>query len=327
MTESERKCSACAVLLVVWVFLLLGGLPVASAQSRTSDMLGPDATLAVEAEISAGQAALSAFAERQEFALVTGAVDVQGRVARVGAAEDLLVIEIEGSARIGHLGREPTLSRAENPPWMAVWLGAALARRSADLTLRLSVGLAPPLRTVVSPQVPDAQLAAGWGDWDRWMVVEQVVPFGVLGLVESRMDDLDLGADLALVAAPSIAGDQELFDGFDYYRRPTGSFFWSGIGAWLRGHLGDLLSLGVRLQGVVSIFAGREERGGPILVVDDGVRADFQFSVVPFVRVSFAPGFVEARWQVNVDEPHGPIFVGANAVWAVALRGGMALDP
>jgi hypothetical protein len=210
---------------------------------------------------------------------------------------------------------------------MAVWLGAALSQRNAAMTLRGSLGLAPPLRSAVTAQVPDAQLAAGWGDWDRWLVIEKVVPFGFLGLVEGHLGAVDLGADVALIAAPSFAGNDQLFDGYDLYRRPSGFFFWSGLGAWVRGHVGDVLSLGVRLQGVLTVFDGTEVRGMGIFLVEEGTRTDFQLSAIPFVRLSFPPGHVELRWQVNLDEPHGPIFAGPAPVWALALRGGVSLDP
>lgn len=60
---------------------------------------------------------------------------------------------------------------------------------------------------------------------------------------------------------------------------------------------------------------------------EERTESDFQLSAIPFVRLSFAPAWVELRWQVNLDEPHGPIFAGSTAVWALALRGGARWDP
>ena len=48
--------------------------------------------------------------------------------------------------------------------------------------------------------------------------------------------------------------------------------------------------------------------------------------VIPFVRVLFPPGDLELRLTINLDEPHGPTLVGADQVWAIALRGGAAWD-
>jgi hypothetical protein len=81
------------------------------------------------------------------------------------------------------------------------------------------------------------------------------------------------------------------------------------------------------LQGVLTVFDGTEVRGMGIFLVEEGTRTDFQLSAIPFVRLSFPPGHVELRWQVNLDEPHGPIFAGPAPVWALALRGGVSLDP
>ncbi len=58
----------------------------------------------------------------------------------------------------------------------------------------------------------------------------------------------------------------------------------------------------------------------------EGIYPDFQASVVPFVRVHFPPGYLELRFQINLDEPHGPMLAGADQVWAISLRGGASWD-
>ena len=103
---------------------------------------------------------------------------------------------------------------------------------------------------------------------------------------------------------------------------------WTGVGGWLAAHLGDAVRLGLRLQGVLWLHRGYEERceGSACGFVEAAPQTDFQASVIPFVRVLFPPGYLELRLQLNLDEPHGPTLVGAEQVWAIALRGGASWD-
>ncbi len=81
---------------------------------------------------------------------------------------------------------------------------AAIAHRTPSLTLRASFGIAPQLRTAVNRGLPDRQLTAGWGQWDQWLATIDIVPFGFTGLVEGRLEQLDLGADTAIGPGPLL---------------------------------------------------------------------------------------------------------------------------
>lgn len=313
----------------------LAGAGSARAQVRTSDPMTTHA-LSFEAEVHAGEARdappLSCTPTETGIVCVDPvaigrpfgslAIDAEGRVARVGRAEEALFVEVEARLRLGlrEAYREDGSWRGA---WMNVWLGAAIAHRTPSLTVRGALGLAPPLRTAVQSGLREDQLAAGWGQWDHWLVLEHVVPIGFLGLVEGRFDALDVGADTAIVlgpsfGAPALSGSET-----------RGLFFWTGLGGWIAAHLGDAVRLGLRLQGVLWLHAGPEERCDEIgrCALRDDVYPDFQASLVPFVRVLFPPGYLELRLQLNLDEPHGPTLAGREQVWAVAVRGGASWDP
>lgn len=314
MSGAERVRAIVGVVVgLVW------SLP-ASAQVRTSDPM-VDRAVSLDAELTAGGARRGG----AEFPIVVGSIDLGARLARISPE---INIELEAGLRLGYL--EPESFRiAADPVWAAMWMGTGIAHRTPGLTIRGAVGLAPPLRSVVSAHVEESQLAAAWGNWDQWLVIEQVVPFGLRGLVEGRLGDVDVGADAALILGPCWGGENP---GALYDARRTGIFFWGAFGGWINGHLSEVFSLGLRVQGVATVFHGATPPivTGPIIdtrVFDELTAADFQLSAIPFVRASFAPGWIELRWQVNLDEPHGPIFDGSTAVWALALRGGASWDP
>jgi hypothetical protein len=318
------------------VLSALAGAATAHAQVRTSDPMTTHA-LSIDGELHAGEARDVGHGGASCSPTPTGivctdpvaigrpfgtlALDVAGRVARVGQEDEALFVELDASLRLGlrEAYREDGSWRGA---WMGVWLGAALAHRTPSLTLRGSVGLAPPLRTAIQSGLREDQLAAGWGQWDHWLAVEQVVPFGFLGLVEGRLAALDVGADTALVLGPSfpvptLAGPAD-----------RGVFFWAGLGGWLSAHLGEAVRLGLRVQGVLWLHAGPEDRcDASGCASRDDLYSDFQASAIPFVRVLFPPGHLELRLQLNLDEPHGPTLAGREQVWAVAVRGGASWDP
>lgn len=170
----------------------------AAAQVRTSDPMQANA-FSLEGEIVAGSVRLAG----EDFPIVAGSLDVQARVARLSPEVGL---EVDGGLRFGYLEPE-SFSTAGDPPWASMWLGVAIAHRTPTLTVRGGLGLAPPLRTAVTPHIEEWQLASSWGNWDQWLVVEQVVPFGLRGLVESRLGDVDVGGDAALILGPCL-GDE-----------------------------------------------------------------------------------------------------------------------
>jgi hypothetical protein len=297
----------------------LGPAP-ARAQVRTSDPMETRA-LSVDGELATGTARGG-----REVPFVNLALDAQGRFTSLDG--DVLGLELEGSFRLGYFEPHDPWREA-SAPWAALWLGGAVAHRTPSLTVRGGVGVGPPLRSLVSYNLDESQLAAGWGDWERWLVIDQVVPFGLRGSFEARLGDLDVGGELALIAAPCLEGEEPIRR---LGNRRTGTFFWAAAGAWLTGHVSDVLSVGLRVQGVATIFHGATPPAvvPPIIDTtwwDHRTETDFQLSAVPFVRLTFAPAYLELRWQVNLDEPHGPIFAGPAPVWALALRGGVSLDP
>lgn len=312
--------------------LLVGDANGASAQVRTSDPMTTHG-VSLEGEVHVGEArelhhppcTTTAMGLTCPGPIVQGrvfgtlAVDVQDRVAQLGRAEESLFVELDASLRLG-LRDYYRDDGAWRGAWLNVWVAAAIAHRTPSLTLRGSLGVAPPLRTLVTRGLPEAQLTAGWGQWDQWLAMERVVPVGVMGLVEGRVGQLDAGADTALVLGPTFSDDTALAD--------RGLYFWGGLGGWLAAHLGDVVRLGLRAQGVFWLHSGPETRceaGRPCATVT-GLFTDFQASLVPFVRLLFPPGYLELRMQINLDEPHGPSLVGAEQVWAVALRGGASWD-
>ena len=308
----------------------------AVAQVRTSDPMGTH-SLSIDGELQVGAA--------QEFrrglgcivasdgTLLCGtpsetrvrpfgalAIDVHDRVLRIGREDEALFVELDANLRLGF--REAySHTGSWQGAWLNVWLAAAIAQRTPSLTLRASFGIAPPLRTALHPNLPEAQLTAGWGQWDQWLAIADIVPFGLMGLVEGRLGQIDLGADTALVLGPGFSSSSLSSSSAELY-------FWGGLGGWLAAHLGDVVRLGFRLQGVFWVHDGPETRcdeSGTCASVE-GVYPDFQASVVPFVRAIFPPGYVELRLQINLDEPHGPTLSGADQVWAIALRGGASWD-
>jgi hypothetical protein len=309
----------------------------ALAQVRTSDPM-TTRSLSIDGELHAGAAQFRRGSEgcrttpegfivcepvgptvSRPFA--TLAVDVQDRVLRLGREEEALFVELDANLRIGV--REAYADDGSwRGAWLNVWIAAAIAHRTPSLTLRASFGIAPPLRTAVNRGLPDSQLTAGWGQWDQWLATIDIVPFGFTGLVEGRLEQIDLGADTAIVLGPGFSGTRLVGP------PDPGLYFWTGVGGWLAAHLGEAFRLGLRLQGVFWLNRGYEERcdGSACRFVEAAPQTDFQASVIPFVRVVFPPGYLELRLQINLDEPHGPTLVGAEQVWAIALRGGASWD-
>ena len=204
---------------------LLGGVLVlaspALAQVRTSDPM-TTRSLSIDGELHVGAA---------QFRRVSGgcialpdgtflcdapsatilvpyatlAIDVQDRVLRLGREEEALFVELDADLRVG-VREAYGEDGAWRGAWLDVWIAAALAHRTPSLTLRASFGIAPPLRTAVNRGLPDRQLTAGWGQWDQWLATIDIVPFGFTGLVEGRLEQLDLGADTAIVLGPGFSG-------------------------------------------------------------------------------------------------------------------------
>lgn len=324
-------------LISLLVVLAVGGVSWSSgraeAQVRTSDPMTTH-SLSIEGELQVGAA--------QEFRRGLGclpgvgacdpgetrvrpfgalAIDVQDRVLRIGREEEALFLELDANLRLG-LREAYRDDGSWQGVWLNVWIAAAIAHRTPSLTLRASFGIAPPLRTALHRTLPEAQLTAGWGQWDHWLATADILPFGFMGLVEGRLGQIELGADTALVLGPGLPVET----GIGTANR--GLYFWGGLGAWLAAHLGDAVRLGLRLQGVLWVHEGVETRCDDLGRCDsvDGVYPDFQASVLPFVRVHFPPGYLELRFQINLDEPHGPTLAGADQVWAISLRGGASWD-
>ena len=204
-----------------------------------------------------------------------------------------------------------------NGQWLgSPWLGVSVAQRTAAQTMRLSLGIAPPLRTALRRFGAIDDATGLWGRWNQWLGMPSMVPVGLLGMSEWRGGVVDVGIDAALIFAPTFNAEPSIVV------PALGFWAWVGMGVWIGGHVTPDLDLGVRAQAVLRV-ANRFGMPGFEGMVDTHV----QVSAVPFVRYSFPtrdhsrPWFAELRVQLNLNEPFGPP-LGANGLWAVNLQVG-----
>lgn len=198
------------------------------------------------------------------------------------------------------------------------WLGLGVASRTPSQTLRLSLGAAAPLAGMRG--IPwESISAAGMGGWSAWLMERGVLPFGVQGLAEWRFAHLDVGAEAALVVAPSLPGAETAF-------RVSAVFGWAAAGLWLTGHLTPEVDLGARLQAIARIVHTDAMDTTPAME-----RTGAHASLTPFVRYWFSrgvqgrpspspmPAFFEFRVHFNFVAPEGPALFADNYTWALAF--------
>jgi hypothetical protein len=207
-----------------------------------------------------------------------------------------------------------------NGQWLgSPWLGVSVAQRTATQTMRLSLGVAPPLRTAVRRFGSTDDPTGLWGRWNQWLGMPSMVPVGLLGMSEWRGAVVDVGIDAAAVLAPTFNAEPGIVV------PALGLWAWVGMGVWVGGHVTPNLDLGARAQAVLRI-ANRFGMPGFPGMVDAAV----QVSAEPFIRYRFpasessdnsSPWFAELRVQLNLNEPFGPP-LGANGLWAMNLQVG-----
>lgn len=312
--------SAVAGILVTGAFV-----SIAEAQLRTEDAAETRA-LAVQGEFTVGVyrtppipelAVIGIDPAQPDAPILTLSADATGRLLALGGAEERLYLEVDADVRVGWLDLDTRVDGGSDA-WLGnAWVAVAIAHREPGWTLRGGVGVGLPLATVTG-EIRFDGVDGSWGRWNAWSLRERMVPVGAHGLYEARFAGIDVGADAVVIAGPRF--------GLGGYPLEYDRAFWlySGLGGWLTGHLGPWVDLGMRLQGV---FTFRQWTNPGLSGEIEHTRTDFQASLVPFVRANFAPGHLELRFQLNLDEPYGPPFSGSGTVWALALQGGAAWDP
>lgn len=242
--------------------------------------------------------------ERHTVAMV---VELHQRMATL--AENLH-LEFDLEAIAGFTETTYTGASEDDVWWFgSPWLGASIAHRTAAQTMRLSLGIAPPLRTVMRENGMPSEVGGLWGRWNEWLGLPAMVPLGLLGMTEWRGADVDIGIDAAVILAPVFNTDPTI-------SRPANRLFsWTGLGFWLGGHVLPQLDLGFRTQGVLRVT---HTWGVPGYRNTD---ADVQLSVAPFIRVLFQPFFAELRVHLNLNTPYGPP-LDANGILMVNLQVG-----
>jgi len=197
------------------------------------------------------------------------------------------------------------------------WLGLSLASRARAQTLRISLGIAPPVAGTRHASLDFSVSPGGTGAWNEWLTLREAVAVGLLGLGEWRHDHFDVGADAALVIAPgadAVSG-------------------WAAAGVWLTGHLSDEVDLGARLQGVVRFT----HTDSPFALESDSTAG--HAALTPFVRYSLppvsprgefsrapspspVPAFIELKTTFGFLAPDGPVFLSERYTASLALAAG-----
>jgi hypothetical protein len=193
------------------------------------------------------------------------------------------------------------------------WLGLSLASRTAAQTLRVSLGIAPPLSDTRHAFLDFSVTAGGTGGWNEWLTLRNAVPFGFLGLGAWRLNHLDVGVDAALVLAPA------------YSENTTGFSGWAAAGVWLTGHLSDEVDLGARLQGILRVSHTDATAYDPAMDSTAGHAA-----LTPFARYWFSrapstsptPAYLELKATFGLVAPNGPVFFADRYTASVAIATG-----
>lgn len=199
------------------------------------------------------------------------------------------------------------------------WIGLSLASRTESQTLRVSLGVAPPVASIRSTLHGAEDLfPSGWSGWNDWLAARPVIPLGLQSLAEWRFTNLDAGADLALIAGPTFSAEGAPVSDLSFAA-------WAAFGTWLTGHLSREFDLGARLQAV-----GRFMRRNPSMMGPGGDSTQLHASLTPFVRYAFtqspspspSPAFIEYRLNFNFLAPYGPVFFAESFTWSMALAMG-----
>ena len=227
-----------------------------------------------------------------------------------------LALEFELDAAL-HADRSYAPSGAYAGFWAgSPWLGLGIAHRTPSQTLRVSVGLAPPLTTTRRTDL-ESLAAPGLGRWNEWLTSPNIVPLGVQLMGEWRFTHFDVGADAALILAPSFSHAGSRGEQPNYA-------FWAATGVWLTGHLNEQIDLGARLQWVAIAAHYDSPRA-------DGVSSPSLRGVMlmPYVRYVFPrnhaalePSYFELRTNINLVERDGPFLIANEFVWSLGVAAG-----
>lgn len=278
---------------------LLLASPVA-AQSRTgrAALRGERHFAVVEGSVAGAHATLGS--DR-----VFGAVLVTGG-SRLLREQPGLVVDVEASWRF-FCGAASSASGESRPCAVGnpTVYGLVGWSDGESAQARGGLGLAAPLSYLGSGRAASYLMYYGraqWGFWDGWEGIDPRLGLVLRGDADFRADALIAGVDGAVgVSLMPFDGDPT------YGREPIAHY---QLGGYVGAQATEWLALGGRIQ-----VAGWTDGGGDPARVEPP--ADAQVSVIPFVRLRWAPVFVELRGTINLDDPLG--LGELPSLWAVQL--------
>ena len=202
-------------------------------------------------------------------------------------------VEVEAMLPFGMFFGDESPTALGNP-----FLSGSYLYTGPDLRARVGLGLAFPVADADSLDEVFA-LAVAFavrGMQDAWLWAPDALTIASFGRVEfDASDAFTLTLDAALAELVPVRDRDEA----DTIVQATPGF---------AVRAGDVFSAGLRAT---------------VVAVPTSDASDVaQFSVEPFVRANFGPGFVSARFIYNIDEPLGPSF--DDGAWGAGLGGGVA---
>ena len=226
--------------------------------------------------------------------IIGAGVQPFGQFGQTEAPASESAVEIEATVPFIMTFGDESSSALGNP-----FVGGSYLYSGPDLRARVGLGLALP---AADPESFDTlfNLIAAFGVrgmQDAWLWVPDALGIATFGRVE-----LDASEAFTFTLDAALA---ELVPVRD--RDEADTIVQAAPGFAVRA--GEVFSAGLRAA-VVAVPTSD----------DDDIA---QFSVEPFVRANFGPGFVSARFIYNVDEPFGPSF-DDNRLWGAGLGGGLA---
>lgn len=216
------------------------------------------------------------------------------------------------------------------------YVGASAGWESEDMRVRGGVGMTLPVANAFRNDGRPEQLLwehadAAFGYRDGWLTMGETMAFVVRGDWEARVAWLRVGVEAALaLMVPVLREGDPIFvprEGGDPFTRYQLFFSASGV-------IEPWVEMGLRVG--VAGWAGMSQSspttvgltrasGGPSAAGPPGTRFDdAQISASPFARVRFAPGYVEARATLLLDDPNG--LWSETTHLSVALAGGVELE-
>lgn len=206
------------------------------------------------------------------------------------------------------------------------YVGASLGWEDADLRGRIGAGLTLPLANAfpfdgAAERYLWLQADAGLGYRDGWMAMGETMALVVRTDWEGRIGSLRIGADGALALMVPLLRSGSSDPSFAPFTRYQFRVSASGV-------IDPWLELGVRvgiagwagIGGTFPTWLGRAASPSYLFPSVD----EAQISAVPFARVRFSPGYVEARTIVFIDDPSGLVSRTTHLTFSVAV--GLELD-